>query len=246
MKVHGLGALPEDMQVVFGNVFGSNSHSYGDRTDVMSVTGLSRSERSFWLERRHPDLLEKDLRKSLASFVGSAVHKAVETKMKWGNPGYICEFAMSLETPLGTLFGTADLVDPKRRVLYDLKTVSPGKLGMIEKKIAAGDTASICNEYAAQVNVYRYMLRQTGIIVDKLQIIMLAQATMAYHKEPLYVFDIPVWTDDEVLAYIMSNWARIAGAKDIPEEALPSCVVTKDDAWKCDYCNCSGFCPLKK
>lgn len=111
----------------------------------------------------------------------------------------------------------------KKKILQDYKITS---------------TYTIANgpkpEWIAQANIYRVMLREAGIVVDRLQTVAIlrdwqkarARSTKNYPPVPAVVIDMPVWSFEETEAYITERLVMHGKAQHEP----PDC--TAEERWE--------------
>lgn len=217
MKITNNLGLPEPIVDAVEN----DPYNAGD-CDI-SVTRLISPPRIVELERVHGDELTEDASDRIYSLMGQAIHTILE---RAGSSGIREQ----------RLFATIDgwIVSGQ----YD-------RLILLEGSAFAGTlqdykTASVWEvmfgikpERVAQLNCLAYLARQNGYEIKRLQAIMLlrdwqksrAKTTRDYPPCQVHVFDIPVWDEDECLAYMKE---RVNAHKSARFE-LPDC--TAEDRW---------------
>lgn len=190
-----------------------------------SATQLLNPPRILHLTRRHEDELTQDVSERLWALRGSAIHSIAER-----GEGYeqYSEIYMEQEISGVQVSGTADLYDIPTETLYDFKDTSVWTIIF----------GSRLEDWERQVNIYAYLMRQEGYEVQDAQIIAFmrdwqkskAKFDPNYPQDSVAVFTIPVWTEEEQYAYLVSRVATMESCKDTPDEALPFC--SDSERWK--------------
>lgn len=162
-----------------------------------SVTSLLKTPREFQLIQRNKDKLpERPLDNKLATFLGSAVHKAVEQSLQY-NENYLVEFRMEFDEEVDgktvKVAGTCDMYDKVNKRLIDHKTTTTFIYG-----------SELKPEWIEQLNVYAYLLRRLGYPVEQLTINCVYKdwrPTAGKYKEdypplPVMEFNFDPWPED--------------------------------------------------
>lgn len=213
----------------------------------ISVTELIDSPRVRMLKKRHDHEIEFEAETLLASFLGTAFHKAIESGTKTGT----AERRLSIQVNGWTISGGMDHYNDG--VLTDYKTATKWKTmldcedGRIE-------------EWENQLNVYAHILRKNGHPVNKLMLfalfkdwnkgdfgrnakvgkIFVPYERGGYPENSWLHFELKLWPENVADAYVA---ARVKVHQDA-EKRLPLC--TSKEIWKGNrcksYCVASKFC----
>lgn len=214
-------------------IYGANEKS--ERANEVHVTDLTGCPRKAYLDKREP--APERPHEMLVRWLGSGMHGMVEDK----DPLFDSELAVSHDG----IVGRSDIVYKDGR-LVDLKFTR----WMFISKLPYGS-------HALQVNIYAWMLRQSGRKIDRLQIQYIdASGPTKCRKCKLpvrmiddalrcpkclsapagahlgvYLVDIPVMTDDEVLFHIKDRKTNLEAAlvMGMPPEREPG--------FLCGYCS---------
>ena len=178
-------------------------NSGGEQFDI-SATKLIDSPLIAQHWREHSRDVVEDSATRLYAFMGSGIHSRFEAANASNanvmlEKRFLWDFAHPIEgnDPL-TVSAQIDTYDFKTKTLADLKTVSAWKLVMKDY-----------DSFEKQLNLGAYLMKQNGFEVDALQVYALCrdwskarQNESNYPMQPIQVVDIPLWTEDEQLAYI--------------------------------------------
>jgi hypothetical protein len=92
--------------------------------------------------------------------IGTLVHGGMEAIIKNGANRLEAEVELAKKMPCGwTLRGTADIVDRKDKIVYDIKVIKKYRIEKFEQN-------GIDDPYTWQLNAYRYLLKQSGSEYD--------------------------------------------------------------------------------
>lgn len=197
-----------------------NGLSEGDRrlydTLNISVTSLTQPPRVRQLNTRYDHLMEVDPMENIFKLYGNVVHTLMET---YANPTDLVERRLGVWFNGVWVHGQADLVEVDRRRITDYKVTK---------------TASFLYdhpEYEAQLNLLRFIFRSHGYECDSLRNIYLyrdwtpkyANDETKYPKEPMMESIIPVWSDDQVEAYLTERTSAHREAAYTKDNDLPYC-----------------------
>lgn len=213
-------------------IYASNEKS--ERANEVHVTDLTGCPRKAYWDKREPS--PERPHEMLVRWLGSGMHGMVEAK----DPLFDSELSVAHDG----IVGRSDIVYKDGR-LVDLKFTR----WMMTEKLPYGS-------HSLQVNIYAWMLRQTGRTVDRLQIqyidasgptkcrkcrlpVRMIDGQLACPKclsAPkgahlgVYLVDIPVLTDEEVLYHIQ-------GRKQSLEAALAMGMAPeREPGFLCGYC----------
>lgn len=219
-------------------------------------------KRKTFLERNVDYYVEPD--KRLPSFRGTMVHALVEEgATKEVKKVWKLETSMALPVTTASgdwiLTGTLDVYDPKRKTIFDIKTLQDYAVDKLVKGKEGGTWSEhIPDQYVKQLNIYRYMAHKLGLFeVNELRLQIIGfgrmiltgtQVTMKVRKSGEYVEEVydvpnvPILDDKLIRSWIDregDEWYRILYGDDF----APVC--DEDWAWLCKYCQFNGteHCP---
>jgi len=194
----------------------------------ISVTGLINSPRIVLLQEYNKDLLEMDVREKVWSFVGTAVHTALEAHAPQGS---IAEERLFVEYNGWKISGAIDLqIDNGDGTweINDYKVV--GEFSVRAEK----------DEWVQQLNLYAYMMRVTkNRRVTRLRIVAFIRDWMrkkseidpSYPQSMIYPIEIPVWSDEEQEAYFKERVDIHQKAKNDVASGKPLVLCTDKERW---------------
>lgn len=196
-----------------------------------SVTTLLRPPREVQLCKRHKDELPPRAPENiLATFIGTAVHSAVEASLK-NHPDYLIEYRFEFDEEVDgekvKIAGTCDMYSEKHKRLVDHKTTTTFIYGGELKK-----------EWVEQLNIYAYFLRRTGHEVETLTINCIYKdwrpnagryKTTDYPPLPVMEFNFKPWSYEDQEAFYKRKLKEHLDAVKKADDDLPRC--TSDDMW---------------
>jgi hypothetical protein len=202
-----------------------DTYSRGD-SDV-SATELIRAPRQAVLERRHGKEYPVPASSLLKSFLGTAMHNAVERKLvRTPNKPYLTERRFYKEIDGVIVSGMFDMY--LDGVLWDLKTTS------VWKKVFAKGSVP---EWDQQINIYAMLMREQGLRVDKANILAWytdwderkAGESADYPMTNVEEIPITLW-DDETVNHFLEQRVYLFKSSMLKEDNdLPLC--TPDEMW---------------
>lgn len=159
----------------------------------ISVTKLIDSPQKRVLAKQYREVVVEDVSERVWSLMGQAVHTVLER----ANTVAVVEERLFAEIGGWTLSGQFDRVHLEHGVLQDWKVCSTYKAG--------GDES-----WTRQLNVLKWLAFVNGIEVKSLQVVAIfrdwkkseAMRKEDYPQQAVKVIDIPVWTQEQVVAYI--------------------------------------------
>ncbi len=224
-------------------------HSKGDAE--FSVTELLQPPKVRALKMLHADKITEDYSDSIASFIGTSVHKMLEDGNK-DKDEYISEMSLSgtidkisVGKETCKISGTVDLIDIKNYALVDFKTT--GAYGVMYDK----------PEWEQQLNIYGYLYakqeKKDSLPTLEISAILKdwsknrAKRSNTYPPSPVFQKPIVSWKMNEVEDFIRERIRlhRVA----IQEPEMFDC--TDEERWlspkgiynRCEsYCNVNQFC----
>jgi len=164
--------------------------------------------------RNHGKDVVEDSATRLYSAMGSGIHSRFESANA-ANANVVMEkrFTWTFDHPIDddtredvkplVLSAQIDAYEVPTKTLADLKTVSAWKIDNQDY-----------DSFERQLNIGSYLMRKNGWQVDRLQVYALIrdwsrarQGERNYPNQPIHVIDIPLWSEDEQLAYITERLA---------------------------------------
>ncbi len=220
-----------------------------DKGDAdFSVTELLQPPKVRALSIQHKDELVQDYSNSIASFIGTSVHKMLED----GNAddeSLITEMRINssivVDGTYYTISGCVDLIDKKHNKIIDFKTTSA--YAVLGDKI----------EWEQQLNIYAYLysseFEKDKLPTAEIQAILKdwsksrAKNSNTYPKSPIFVKPIMVWKKEEIEEFIKERIRLHIGALESTQDVICSdeerWMSAKGKANRCeDWCNVNKFC----
>lgn len=241
MKITNNAGLPQ-------SVFEALSHDeYSDDGADISVTGLIDSPRIRVLRKIHDEKISLEADTLLASFLGKAFHKAIETRTKTGT----AERRLFIEVNGWKLSGGMDHYH--EGVLTDYKTATCFKTSL-------GCEGGRIEEWENQLNVYAHILRKNGHPAHKLMLfcffkdwnrrsfatavksnkVFVPYQQGGYPDKTWVHFEVPLWSESQAEGYILKRVKMHQAA----EEKLPLC--SEKEIWRgtrcLSYCSVAEWC----
>jgi len=92
--------------------------------------------------------------------------------------------------------------------------------------------------WSQQLNLYAHLLRENGLVVEKIQIVTFlrdwdrnkAKQDCMYPQAPLLIIPMPLWTIEKCEEYIEARLQVHIISEDLPDDALLPC--SKEDCWE--------------
>lgn len=239
MKITNQAGLP---QAVFEAI---SQKEYTKEGANLSVTELIDPPRVVALKKKHDAEIEVEAEGLLATFLGTAFHKAIEAGTQTGT----AERRLKMEVGGWTISGGMDHYHDG--VLTDYKTATTWKTMFSKGRV---------EEWEKQLNVYAQILRSNGHPVHAIRIFVyfkdwtsrgLSSATKSgkvfepnkkggYPAKAWLHFDLILWPEEATQIYI----ERQVKAHQLAEKELPNC--EPEDTWngrRCSqYCVAAPFC----
>jgi hypothetical protein len=223
MKLTNRFDLPEP----FVAAVSSDDYERGDAE--YTATELIKPSRIVAYSRKYDAVLEQDVSDRVWAFQGSTKHVVLERIAKTNPARYYTEQRFETTMP-GTgakISGKIDLFDCADQTLYDWKETSVWKFLL-------GDT----EEWEQQANINLYLMRQGGIVVERLINIAILKDWKArqarFSKEPDYpkcavhVMPLPMWNVGKAQDYINERVEKHR------REAANPPVCSKKERWQRD------------
>jgi hypothetical protein len=169
-----------------------------------SVTELITPPQIVRLRRQYADQLEEDVSDRIWSLLGQAVHSVIERAGDQFDT--ISEVTVYADYDGVTIKGQVDHVGLASGILWDFKVTTAWKI--------LNDSVPL--EWIQQTNIYRRLLaRERGIQIQQLCVLAIlrdwskreADRRQDYPQAQVVRLEIPLWSDEEVDAYILERIA---------------------------------------
>ena len=209
----------------FVDLVSGDTYSKGE-SDI-TTTGLAQPPKIAELTRRHSNEITMDASEKVWTMMGTANHYVLEQIALRNPERYVTEQRFYLDIDGVKLGGQIDLFDRETETLWDYKVSSVYK-AMSDDKL----------EWTKQANVNKLLCEHNGFHPKKLAILLVmkdwkrkeAEFKADYPKCAIQEIPIPIWREEETLAYIKSRINLHNAAKLIEvEDAIPVC--TEEERW---------------
>jgi hypothetical protein len=209
----------------FVDLVSGDTYSKGE-SDI-TTTGLAQPPKIAELTRRHSSEITIDASEKVWTMMGTANHYVLEQIALRNPERYVTEQRFYLDVDGVKLGGQIDLFDRETETLWDYKVSSVYK-AMSDDKL----------EWTKQANVNKLLCEHNGIHPKKLAVLLVckdwkrkeAEFKADYPKCAILEIPLPIWREEETLAYIKSRINLHNSAKLIEEEdAIPVC--TEEERW---------------
>ena len=195
-----------------------------ETSDELSVTTLNAPPRIYFLKKRHWADLTEDASTRLWSLMGQAVHSVLERAESKNN---ICEERIKKAYDGTVISGKMDVMDETE--------ISDYKFTSVWQYVHAPQGKP---EHIAQLNVLRWLVHDIFPKVSKLTINLLlkdwssgkAKSDPNFPRIPFVSISAPVWTMEQVEAYIKGRVEAFRAATGLPDDKLPEC--TPEETWE--------------
>jgi hypothetical protein len=191
----------------------------------LSATTLIQGIKQIILTDRYWDLLEDDVFNRLWAIWGTAVHSLLESE----GENDFAELDMRHNVGDITITGKIDNYDMKNGVICDYKTAP-----VIKVKI--GDFT----EWHTQGMIYAWLLTKNNLTVNRCRFIALlkdhsktdAMRERDYPKEPVYIYEFPVTTQDlfKIGIYIKNKVEEHQRCLLLTDDEIPPC--SPEERWE--------------
>ena len=221
MKISNIYNLPQP----FVDLVSGDTYSKGE-SDI-TTTGLAQPPKIAELTRRHASEITMDASEKVWTMMGTANHYVLEQIALRNPERYVTEKRFYVDIDGVKLGGQIDLFDRETETLWDYKVSSVYK-AMSDDKL----------EWTKQANVNKLLCEHNGIHPKKLAILLVmkdwkrkeAEFKADYPKCAIQEIPLPIWREEETLAYIKSRINLHNAAKLIEvEDAIPVC--TEEERW---------------
>lgn len=206
-----------------------NAKKYTRIGSDYSVTDLLKPVQIVILEKRYRDaLIVDDIEKIIPALIGSATHEGLQHYLKIKSmltEKYMIERRMLSVVHGKRLAGRFDILSQTGE-LYDIKVTK------VWKYLNGG-----ADEFEDQLNIYKWMLSQDGIEVNKLGIFMVlldwmpseVWKTTGYPDHRIQIINFPARPLADTKALVESRVQDLIGAEKVADNYLPKC--TPEQRW---------------
>lgn len=213
MKLTNLFNLPQPIYDAVAN----DPYTKGDSD--YSITGLMKPPRMVALEKAHWNEIEEDASDRIFSLLGQAVHTILERSERIA----IAEKRLYASIDGVRISGQTDRIVVLDRLVQDYKVTSVWKILKGEYE-----------DWAAQQNAYRWLLKENGYDIEALQIVAIlrdwskrkARTEDKYPVAQIAVVELPVWPLERTREMLRLQIAQHEAAK----VNLPLC--TPEEKWQ--------------
>jgi hypothetical protein len=209
----------------FVDLVSGDTYSKGE-SDI-TTTGLAQPPKIAELTRRHASEITMDASEKVWTMMGTANHYVLEQIALRNPERYVTEQRFYLDIDGVKLGGQIDLFDRETETLWDYKVSSVYK-AMSDDRL----------EWTKQANVNKLLCEHNGIHPKKLAVLLVmkdwrrkdSEFKADYPKCAIQEIPLPIWREEETLAYIKSRINLHNSAKLIEvEDAIPVC--TEEERW---------------
>ena len=194
----------------------------------MGVTTLQTPEGLFQLRLRHDDETTEDAVDRMRLIFGKGIHKVLEEAAK-DDPNLLAETKYTIEFDGWTIVCIGDLYEKDSERLSDYKFTTVWKV-----------VDGTPKDWIAQLNCNAYIYRKHGHKISHLEVFAIldhwtkAKALQGGNFPPrdCKKFIIPMWSDEQVEAYLHERIAAHKAAEKLVDPDLPHC--SREDRWTKD------------
>jgi hypothetical protein len=210
----------------FVDLVSEDTYSKGE-SDI-TTTGLAQPPKIAELWRRHGNEITMDCSEKVWTMLGTANHYVLEQIAKRNPERYVCEQRFYVTVDGVKLGGQIDLYDRETETLWDYKVSSVYK-AMSDDRL----------DWTKQANVNKLLCEHNGIHPKKLAVLLVmkdfklrdSMIKRDYPKCAIAEIPLPIWREEETLAYIKSRIALHEAAKHIKnDDEITIC--TPEERWE--------------
>lgn len=224
MKITNRLNLPEPIVKALEN------KGYDKGLSDITATGLIEPPRIGALKEKYADVLTEDASELIYSLQGQSVHTILERAAKdLEAQGYISEKRFYHEIAGWKVGAQIDIYNSALGLLQDYKVTSVYSV-----------KSGVKEEYAIQMNIQAYIMRQNGHDVKKMQIVAILRDWSKgqyerdtfgdYPEHQVKVLNVPLIPEEEVLKYLEARVREHQAARGAnTDEELPLC--SPEDRW---------------
>jgi len=193
------------------------------RVGDISVTQLIKPPLMVQIEKRHAGDIVEDASDRVWSLLGQSVHAIIERQ---DHTDRLSEERLVAEVFGWTISGKPDLLEPDD-TLTDYKVTSVWAF-----------LSGVKPEWAAQLNMYRWLYMQHGFTPKALQIVAIlrdwimrkAETDRSYPDCQVHVVPVEVWTLERIGDFIRERVHLHQAADNVPVDGIPVC--TPAERWE--------------
>ena len=219
MKITNNHGLPAPMFRALSH----DGYTAGSKPFDISVTSLIGPPKIFQLRKRHGEEITEDASDRVWTLLGQSVHKVLELA---GGETEQTERRLYMDINGWTLSGQTDLYETENKTISDFKVTSVFSFMLGTK-----------SEWEAQINLNAMLWRSYGYEVKKGQIVAIlrdwqsskAEYENDYPKCAVHIVDIPLWSEEECIAYATERVALHQAAGKKLDDDIPEC--SPDERW---------------
>ena len=195
-----------------------DGYTPGSKPFDISVTSLIGPSKIFQLRKRHSEEITEDASDRVWTLLGQSVHKVLELA---GGETEQTERRLYMDINGWTISGQTDLYETESKTISDFKVTSVFSFMLGTK-----------SEWEAQINLNAMLWRSYGYEVKKGQIVAIlrdwqsskAEFDKDYPQCAVHIVDIPLWSEEECIAYATKRVAlHQSGAKKLDDD-IPECL----------------------
>jgi len=209
---------------IFNAIKNDTYNGPGIDSNKISVTSLINPPRIHYLKKRHWRDIIEDASDALWRLLGQAVHAILE---RAGSGNNIVEERAERVIDGVTISGQADILDEC--------AIEDYKLTSIWQYIHAQDGKK---EHIAQLNLIRWLISPIFPEISRLTVNLIlrdwsagkAKSTPGLPPIPFVSIDVPVWSADEIDAYVSERVSLFKAASKLADNDLPEC--SSEDCWE--------------
>lgn len=200
--------------------------SYGD----YSATSLIDTPRVVALKKRHGHKVIMEPMQQIASFIGTGVHNYFERTLEIAS-GVRGEYELErrIFDKIGGRIVTGQFdIFHNQEDIYDIKTCKTWKIIFDPDHL----------DWAAQQNIYAWLLRRRGVDVKSINIMAvfqdwtrgMAMRSRSYPKQPVMLYNLPMWSDELTERFVHDRLEQHKAAELLPDDKLPEC--SREERWE--------------
>jgi hypothetical protein len=218
MKISNKNNLPD----VLVRAIEANWYSGHGEQRFASVTELLKPTKLAILGRRYGKEIAQDASDMIWTMMGSAMHKVLEAGEDMNS---LAEERIAVKIDEALITGGVDFYEDG--VITDFKFTT----------VWSYHSASRKREWEKQLNMYAYLYRSMGFEVNALQVVAIfrdwskrrCEAEANYPKQ-VETIEIPLWDEQQTLAFMRSRIADLRAAAELPDDLIPEC--SREERWQ--------------
>lgn len=213
---------------VIANAVIDEMNKYDPGDAKYSTTTLLNPPRQVQLVRRHAESIERDVADYMFAFYGSAIHASIENAAmsEYGDVAQNIEERVYARIGDVLIGGKPDLVINGTLIDWKFMSVWEAINGLRAEK-------------EQQANINAWLLKMNGYTVERNQIFSMyrdwAKTRVSpdpedtYPKKQAEIHELPMWSEEDALAFIQERVRLHEEASHLPDDELPFC--TPHELW---------------